>query len=66
VFKSNFEFFKGITKVITPPEQNEVSNVTSATNTTTSTDDDPFGQAPFSLPPALRERGSIKKTGGKA
>lgn len=29
--------------------------------------DDPFGSAPFSLPPGLREKAaSLRKTGGKA
>lgn len=28
--------------------------------------EDPFGSAPFSMPEVLRERASIKKSGGKA
>lgn len=28
--------------------------------------EDPFGSAPFSMPEVLRERATIKKSGGKA
>lgn len=34
--------------------------------TTAVTAEDPFGSAPFSMPEVLRERASIKKSGGKA
>lgn len=36
------------------------------TVTTAVTAEDPFGSAPFSMPEVLRERASIKKSGGKA
>lgn len=57
-----FPFFPGISKlqsqVTTPSDSNSIPVIPS--------DDDPFGSAPFSLPPALRDRTALKKSGGKA
>lgn len=46
-----------------PPSNTVAGNAT----VTPTIPEDPFGSAPFSLPPGLREKAaSLRKTGGKA
>lgn len=66
------------TSTLTPTETNVVgtgsnstvppATVSSSTTTVGSTQqEDPFGSAPFSLPPGLKEKtASLRKTGGKS
>lgn len=54
------KFDTGVTEISGTPIDQTVPDSIVATA------EDPFGSAPFSMPEVLRERASIKKSGGKA